>query len=83
MQNLAAKVVGTANVNIAPNSTAGHFVEASPVVELSGVKEDFFVERKSLLKTHNHQSLPMDDKCHVFPQNVYNPFSKEMERSKD
>jgi len=46
-------------VNVAINSTEGHFVEkAKQVICLDGVKEAFFVEGDAILTTKNHQTLP-------------------------
>lgn len=71
-------------VNVAPKSTQGHFVkDAKQVVCLDEVTEAFFVDGKATLETVNHQTLPMEENCLVMPQQVYNPYTKALERSKD
>ncbi len=71
-------------VNVAPSSTEGHFVEnANNVVDIDSVSEVFFVEGKSTLTTKNHTSLEMKEDCLITCQNVYNPFSKMFEKSRD
>ena len=71
-------------VNVAVSSTAGHYVEkAKQVICLDDVKEAFFVEGKAELTTKNHETLPLEKDCLVMPQQVYNPYSKSLERSKD
>jgi len=71
-------------VNVAKQSTQGHFVEkAKQVVCLDGTKEAFFVEGAAKLTTKNHQTLPLEKDCLIMPQQVYNPYLKSLERSKD
>ena len=71
-------------VNVAPSSTEGHFIEkAKKVVMLDKITETFLVEGKSVLTTKNHTSLEIEEDCLITCQNVFNPFSKMMERSKD
>lgn len=71
-------------VNVAPTSTEGHFIEgAQKVVDIDRVKEIFFVEGESKLTTKNHTALERKESCLITCQNVYNPFSKMMERSRD
>lgn len=71
-------------VNVAPTSDSGHFVEqAIKVVDLDEVTESFFVEGSSRLTTKNHTTLEMKDDCLVNCQQVYNPFTRMMERSRD
>jgi len=72
-------------VNVAPSSTAGHYVEkAKKVVNLDEVNETFLIEGKSILTTKNHTTLNQDsDICLITTQNVYNPYSKMFEKSKD
>lgn len=71
-------------INVAPSSTQGHFVEgAKNVVNLDEVTESFLVEGKSQLVTKNHTTLEMEHDCLVNCQVVYNPFSKMFEKSKD
>lgn len=73
-----------AKVNVATQSTAGHYVEnADKVVCLDEVSESFFVHGKSILTTKNHTTLQMEESCLIVPQQVYNPYSKMMERSMD
>lgn len=70
--------------NIAKNSTAGHYVEkAKQVICLDETKEAFFVEGSAILTTQNHQTLPMEKDCLIMPQQVYNPYSKMLKRSRD
>ncbi len=70
--------------NVAKNSTAGHFVEkAKQVICLDNTKEAYFVEGEAELTTKNHQTLPLEKDCLIMPQQVYNPYSKSLERSKD
>jgi len=71
-------------INVAVSSTAGHYVEkAKQVVCLDNVKEAFFVEGNAELTTKNHQTLPLEKDCLIMPQQVYNPYSKSLERSRD
>jgi hypothetical protein len=71
-------------VNIAVNSTEGHFVEKhKQVICLDGTKEAFFVDGEAELTTKNHQTLPLEKDCLIMPQQVYNPYSQSLERSKD
>lgn len=71
-------------VNVAPQSTAGHYVkEAISVVALDEVKETFKVKGKSKLTTKNHTDLVQRKDCLITTQQVYNPFSKMFERSRD
>jgi len=71
-------------VNVAIKSTEGHFVEkAKQVVCLDEIKEAYFVEGEAELTTKNHQILPLEKDCLIMPQQVYNPYSKSLERSRD
>ncbi len=71
-------------VNVAKQSTAGHYVEkAKQVICLDNVKEAYFVDGEAKLTTKNHQTLPLEKDCLIMPQQVYNPYSKSLERSKD
>lgn len=71
-------------VNVAPTSQSGHYVEkAKRVVHLDDVTEAFFVEGSSQLTTQNHTTLIMQDDCLINCQVVYNPFAKMYEKSKD
>jgi hypothetical protein len=70
--------------NVAKNSTAGHYVEkAKKIVCLDEIKEAYFVEGEAILTTENHQTLPLEKDCLIMPQQIYNPYSKSLERSKD
>jgi hypothetical protein len=74
----------TLKENVAKNSTAGHYVEGSVrVVCLDTVKEAFFVPGKAKLTTKNHQTLPLEQDCLLMPQQVYNPYLKALQRSRD
>lgn len=78
------KTKTAAKENVAKNSTSGHFVEkATKVVCLDEIKEAYFVEGKAKLTTKNHQTLPLEKDCLIMPQQVYNPYSQSLERSKD
>ena len=71
-------------VNVAKLSTEGHFVEkAKKVVCLDETKEAFFVEGEAVLSSKNHKVLGMEGNCLIMPQQVYNPYLKSLERSKD
>ncbi len=71
-------------VNVAKTSTAGHFVEkARKVICLNDIKEAYFVEGDAELTTKNHMTLPLEKDCLIMPQQVYNPYSKSLERSRD
>ena len=72
-------------VNVASKvSTSGHFVqEASKVLNLDEVKDTYFVEGKSKLVTKNHTTLKQDKDCLITTQQVYNPFAKMFEQSRD
>ena len=72
-------------VNVAPSSDEGHFITgARNVIELDNkVTELFLIEGKSELVTKNHTTLKQDEDCLISCQQVYNPFSKMMERAKD
>lgn len=73
-------------VNVAVNSTEGHYVEkAKQVIELNKDVEAFFVEGEAILTTkeNKHQTLPMEKDCLIIPQQVYNPYTKMLERSRD
>lgn len=71
-------------VNVAQQSTNGHYVEkAKQVICLNKVKEAFFVEGEAVLTTENHKTLPLEKDCLIMPQQVYNPYSQSLERSRD
>ena len=72
------------NVNVAPSSVEGHFVQgAKEVIFINDLTESFHVKGKSKLVTKNHTDLEMASDCLVSCQTVYNPFSKMYEKSKD
>lgn len=78
--------IGVIGVNVATQSTSGHFVtliERGKVICLDGVTETFYVKGKSKLVTKNHTDLQMESNCLIVPQQVYNPYLKSLERSKD
>lgn len=71
-------------VNVATQSTAGHFVEKSKqVICLDEIKEAFFVKGNAELTTKNHQTLTLEKDCLIMPQQVYNPYLQSLERSRD
>ena len=72
-------------VNVAEKSTKGHFVEeySKPVICLDGTKEAFFVEGEAVLRTENHFTLNMEKDCLIMPQQVFNPYSRMLQRSRD
>ena len=71
-------------VNIAPSSTEGHFVEnAIKVVDLDNINETYLVNGQAILKTKNHTTLKLQDKCLITCQVVFNPFKQYFEKSKD
>ena len=71
-------------INVAEKSTQGHYVKkAKQVICLDGTKEAFFVEGDAELTTANHQTLPLEKDCLIMPQQVYNSYSKSLERSRD
>ncbi|MFA6185466.1 MAG: hypothetical protein WC720_04980 [Candidatus Shapirobacteria bacterium] len=83
--NINKKIMETIEkINVAVKSTEGHFVEkAKRVVCLDEVKEAFFVDGNAELTTKNHQTLKLEKDCLIMPQQVYNPYLKSLERSKD
>lgn len=71
-------------INVAKTSTNGHFIEdAIKVICLDNISEAYFVEGSATLTTKNHQTLPLESDCLIIPQQVYNPYTKMLERSKD
>lgn len=71
-------------VNIAPSSKSGHYVEkAKQVIDLDMINEIFMVKGGGIMTTKNHTTLNMESDCLVTCQQVYNPFTKMMERSRD
>jgi len=82
--NINKKKMEKVKENVAKNSTAGHYVEkAKKVVCLDEIKEAYFIEGEAELTTKNHQTLPLEKDCLIMPQQVYNPYSKSLERSRD
>lgn len=69
--------------NVAPKSTKGHYVKGAKVINLDETIEAFYVAGDATLVTENHQTLPLQKNCLVMPQQVYNHYSKMLERSKD
>jgi len=71
-------------VNVAPSSTDGHYVKgAKKVVNLDEVTEAFFIEGESILETSKHTILEMKEDCLIVCQNVYNPYKRLFEKSRD
>jgi hypothetical protein len=71
-------------VNVAPSSTEGHFVKgANQVIALDEIQETFHVKGKSTLTSKNHTDLVLKQDCLITCQQVFNPFSKLYEKSKD
>lgn len=72
-------------VNVAPSSTAGHFVKkAKNIVNLDNINDTYLIEGPCEMITKNHTTLPMEkDMCLITTQQVYNPYSKLFEKSKD
>lgn len=72
-------------VNVASKqSTSGHFAKgAKKVVMLNDITETSFIKGDSVLSTKNHTDLHMKSDCLITIQQVYNPFSKMFEKSKD
>lgn len=74
----------TATPNVAPQSTHGHYIkDAKAVFCISEIKEAFFVEGDSIMTSINHGQTPIKDGSLQMPQQVYNNYSKSLERSKD
>lgn len=70
--------------NVAPQSTKGHFIKnARKVFCISEVKEAFFIEGDSIMTSENHSNTPIANNSICMPQQVYNPYTKALERSKD
>lgn len=71
-------------VNVAPQSTNGHFVKgAEKVVNIDNINDTFFVEGTSELQTANHTTLKQEQSCLITTQVVFNPFAQMFEKSKD
>jgi len=70
--------------NVAPQSTKGHFIKnAKKVYCISEIKEAFFVEGDAIMTSENHGTTPIKNHSLLMPQQVYNPYLKILERSKD
>lgn len=71
-------------VNVAPTSDNGHYVlGAKQVINLDDITETFDVIGSSILTTKNHQNLELKEDCTILCQQVYNPLTRLLERSKD
>lgn len=72
-------------VNVASKeSTSGHFAKgAKKVVMLDKITETSFIEGDCILFTKNHTDLEMKSDCLITIQNVYNPLTQMLEKSKD
>lgn len=71
-------------VNVAPSSTEGHFIEdAINVVNLDTINETFLVEGESKLVTKNHTTLKTKEDCLITCQTVYDPFKQAFIKSRD
>jgi len=72
-------------VNVASvESTSGHFaINPKRVVMLDKINETRFVEGDCVLSTKNHTDLNMKSDCLITIQNVYDPFSKMFQKSRD
>lgn len=72
-------------INVAPSSTEGHFIEkARKVIAIEEQEtETFAVFGKSELVTKNHTTLKRNQDCLITCQVVYNPFAGIYQRSKD
>lgn len=71
-------------VNVSPSSDHGHFVKgAKNVINLDQVNETFKVEGAAVLETKNHTTLELKESCLITCQQVFNPFSKMFEKSRD
>lgn len=81
MENLKEKQ----RVNVASKeSTNGHWCKgAKKVVMLDEITETSFIEGDCILSTKNHTDLEMKSDCLITIQNVYNPLTQMLEKSKD
>jgi len=72
-------------VNVASKeSTSGHFAINPKRVEMvDEINETRFVKGDCVLSTKNHTDLNMKSDCLITIQNVYDPFSKMFQKSKD
>lgn len=65
-------------------STSGHFAKgAKRVVLLNEITETSFIEGDCILSTKNHTDLEMKSDCLITIQQVYNPLTKMLQKSKD
>ena len=73
------------SVNVASReSTSGHFAKgAKRVVMLDEVTETRMVEGDCVLSKKNHTDLNMKSDCLITIQNVYDPFEKMFQKSRD
>lgn len=77
--------MNTTKVNVASKeSTSGHFaVGAKKVILLNEITETSFVEGNCILSTKNHTDLKMKSDCLITIQQVYNPLTQMLEKSRD
>lgn len=77
--------MNTEKINVASKeSTSGHFATgAKKVVMLDEITETSFIEGDCILSTKNHTDLEMKSDCLITIQNVYNPLTKMLEKSRD
>lgn len=77
--------MNTEKINVASKeSTSGHFATgAKKVVMLDEITETSFIEGDCVLSTKNHTDLEMKSDCLITIQNVYNPLTKMLEKSRD
>ncbi len=77
--------MNTETLNVASKeSTSGHYAKgAKRVVLLDEINETRLVEGDCVLSTKNHTALNMKSDCLITIQNVYDPFSKMFQKSKD
>lgn len=75
----------TKEINVASKqSTSGHFAKgAKKVVMLDEITETSLVEGSCILTTKNHTDLEMKSDCLITIQQVYDPFKKLYEKSRD
>jgi len=75
----------TQTVNVASKeSTSGHFAKgAKKVVMVDEINETSLIKGDCVLSTKNHTDLNMKSDCLITIQNVYDPFAKMFQKSKD
>ena len=75
----------TQTVNVASKeSTSGHFATgAKKVIMLNEITETSFIEGDCILSTKNHTDLSMKSDCLITIQNVFNPLTRMLEKSRD